>query len=126
MAKRRWSSFCMADTTGVELTFGKALIAARLMASWLRRNTADQRMIGVLVPASAGGALANIAIALAGKIPVNLNFTAGAEAMRQSIEQCGLRTILSSRIFLTRAGLEELPGTVYLEELRKTFTPAAI
>jgi acyl-[acyl-carrier-protein]-phospholipid O-acyltransferase/long-chain-fatty-acid--[acyl-carrier-protein] ligase len=125
MAKRRWLSFCMADTTGVELTFGRALIAARLMASWLRRNTTDQRMIGVLLPASAGGALANIAIALAGKVPVNLNFTAGAEAMRHSIAQCGLKTILSSRIFLARAGLEELPGTVYLEELRKTFTPAA-
>ncbi|HEU5464751.1 MAG TPA: MFS transporter, partial [Candidatus Binatia bacterium] len=27
-AKRRWKSFCMADTTGAELTYGKTLIAA--------------------------------------------------------------------------------------------------
>jgi acyl-[acyl-carrier-protein]-phospholipid O-acyltransferase/long-chain-fatty-acid--[acyl-carrier-protein] ligase len=122
MAKRRWFTFCMADTTGIELSFGKALIGARLMAGWLRRNADNDAMVGVLLPASVGGALANIAVSLAGKVPVNLNFTAGPDAMRQAIEQCGIRTILTSRIFLTKAGLEELPGMVYLEDLRKTFT----
>jgi acyl-[acyl-carrier-protein]-phospholipid O-acyltransferase/long-chain-fatty-acid--[acyl-carrier-protein] ligase len=122
MAKRRWFTFCMADTTGIELSFGKALIGARLMAGWLRRNADNDTMVGVLLPASVGGALANIAVSLAGKVPVNLNFTAGPDAMRQAIEQCGIRTILTSRIFLTKAGLEELPGMVYLEDLRKTFT----
>jgi acyl-[acyl-carrier-protein]-phospholipid O-acyltransferase/long-chain-fatty-acid--[acyl-carrier-protein] ligase len=123
MAKRRWRSFCMADTTGVELTCGKTLIGARLMASWVRRRSAGESMVGVLLPASVGGALANIAVSLAGKVPVNLNFTAGADAMGTAIEQCGIRTILTSRVFLAKAGLEELPGMVYLEELRKTFTP---
>ena len=78
VAKRRWSSFCMADTTGAELTCGKTLIGARLMASWVRRRSAGESMVGVLLPASVGGALANIAVSLAGKVPVNLNFTAGA------------------------------------------------
>ncbi|MGH7809167.1 MAG: MFS transporter, partial [Candidatus Binatia bacterium] len=31
-AKRRWSSFCMADTTGTELSYGKALIGGMLLA----------------------------------------------------------------------------------------------
>jgi acyl-[acyl-carrier-protein]-phospholipid O-acyltransferase/long-chain-fatty-acid--[acyl-carrier-protein] ligase len=122
MAKRRWFSFCMADTTGAELTCGKTLIGARLMANWVARHSGGESMLGVLLPASAGGALANIAVTLAGKVPVNLNFTAGPEGMRQAIEQCGIKTILTSRTFLAKAGLEELPGMVYLEELRKSFT----
>jgi acyl-[acyl-carrier-protein]-phospholipid O-acyltransferase/long-chain-fatty-acid--[acyl-carrier-protein] ligase len=123
MAKRRWFSFCMADTTGTELTFGKTLIGARLLAKWVGRRCADESMVGVLLPATVGGALANIAVSLAGKVPVNLNFTSGADAMRSAIEQCGIKTILSSRLFLSKAGLDELPGMVFLEDVRKTFTP---
>ncbi len=122
VAKRRWFAFCMADTTGTELSCGKTLIAARLIASWLRRHSAGESMVGVLLPASVGGALANIAVSLAGQVPVNLNFSAGTDAMRLAIEQCGIKKILTSRVFLSKAGLEELPGMVYLEELRKTFT----
>jgi acyl-[acyl-carrier-protein]-phospholipid O-acyltransferase / long-chain-fatty-acid--[acyl-carrier-protein] ligase len=121
-AKRRWFSFCMADTTGAELTFGRTLVGARLLASWLRHHTAGESMIGVLLPASVGGALANAAVALAGKVPVNLNFTAGTDAIGAAIERCGVKTILTSRLFLTRAGLMERPGMVFLEDLRKTFT----
>jgi acyl-[acyl-carrier-protein]-phospholipid O-acyltransferase/long-chain-fatty-acid--[acyl-carrier-protein] ligase len=122
MAKRRWFSFCMADTTGMELTFGRTLIGARLLAGWVRRRTAGESMVGVLLPASVGGALANIAVSLAGKVPVNLNFTAGPDAMRSALDRCGIKTILTSRVFLSRAGLEELPGMVFFEELRKNFT----
>ena len=122
VAKRRWSSFCMADTTGAELTWGKTLIGARLMASSVRRRSSGESMVGVLLPASVGGALANIAVSLAGKVPVNLNFTAGAGALRSALEQCGIKTILTSRVFLSKAGLEELPGMVFVEDLRKTFT----
>ncbi|MBM4260941.1 MAG: MFS transporter [Deltaproteobacteria bacterium] len=124
MAKRRWFSFCMADTTGTELNFGKTLIGSRLMAQWVRRHCGDEKMVGVILPSSVGGALANIAVLLAGKIPVNLNFTAGREAMQSAVEQCGIKTILTSRIFLSKASLEKLDGMVFLEEVRKEFSGA--
>jgi acyl-[acyl-carrier-protein]-phospholipid O-acyltransferase/long-chain-fatty-acid--[acyl-carrier-protein] ligase len=112
----------MADTTGAELTFGRTLVGARLLAAWVRRRAARESMVGVLLPATVGGALANIAVSLAGKVPVNLNFTAGPDALHSALERCGIKTILCSRAFLSRAGLEELPGMVFLEELRKSFT----
>ncbi len=123
-AKRHWSSFCMADTTGTELTYGKILIGSLLLSNWLKKYCAAESMVGVLLPASVGGSLANIAILLAGKVPVNLNFTSGREAMASALAQCGIITIVTSRLFLSKAGLEKLDGMVYLEELRKTFTPA--
>jgi acyl-[acyl-carrier-protein]-phospholipid O-acyltransferase/long-chain-fatty-acid--[acyl-carrier-protein] ligase len=66
--------------------------------------------------------LANLAVFFAGKIPVNLNFTAGLEAMQSAVEQCGLRQVLTSRAFLQRAGLAEPPGALYLEDLLGSFT----
>lgn len=122
-AKLRWFSFCMADSTGQELTYGKALVASLVLSRWLRKPCDDARMVGVLLPASVGGALANIALLLAGKIPVNLNFTAGSEATSSAIRQCGIRTILTSRSFLAKAKVEQLDGMLFLEESMKEIGP---
>jgi acyl-[acyl-carrier-protein]-phospholipid O-acyltransferase/long-chain-fatty-acid--[acyl-carrier-protein] ligase len=122
-AKRHWFSFCLADTTGIELSFGKALIGSMLLGRWLRQHAANDSTIGIVLPASAGGALTNIAVFLAGKVPVNLNFTAGQEAMNTAIQQCGINRIITSRLFLSKANVPEIPGMVFLEEIRKSFTP---
>jgi acyl-[acyl-carrier-protein]-phospholipid O-acyltransferase/long-chain-fatty-acid--[acyl-carrier-protein] ligase len=120
-AKRRWFSFCMADTTGVELRFGKALIGAFVLARWLKKNCSEQSMVGIMLPASVAGSLVNIAALLAEKIPVNLNFTAGPEFMRSAAAQCQIKTIITSRLFLSKANLAPMDGMVYLEDVRKTF-----
>ncbi len=124
MAKRRWRSFCMADTTGSELTFGKTLIGSLLLANWVRKHCSMEAMVGVMLPASVGGALVNIAIQLAGKVPVNLNFTSGKEAMASAVAQCKIKTIITSEVFLSKANLESMEGMVFVEELRKSFTGA--
>ena len=118
-AKRRWRHPALADSTGQELTHGRTLVGAILFARILRRRTPDQRMVGLLLPSSVGGALANIAVLMAGRIPVNLNFTVGKEALEAAIAQAGIRTIVTSRKFLAKASLPELPGMVFLEKLRE-------
>jgi acyl-[acyl-carrier-protein]-phospholipid O-acyltransferase/long-chain-fatty-acid--[acyl-carrier-protein] ligase len=121
-AKRRRFSFAMADTTGVDLSFGKMLAGSLLFSRWVRKHCAGERMIGVLLPASVGGVLVNIAILLAGKVPVNLNFTAGSETMTSAIRQCGIKTVLTSRPFLSKIELDLLPGMVFVDEIRKSFS----
>jgi acyl-[acyl-carrier-protein]-phospholipid O-acyltransferase / long-chain-fatty-acid--[acyl-carrier-protein] ligase len=116
-AKREWSSFAMADSTGRELTFGRALVGSLLLARAIRRRAPGQPTIGLLLPASVGGALANIAAVFAGTVPVNLNFTAGRDAMAAAIEKCGITTILTSRVFLKKASLGEMPGMVFIEDV---------
>ena len=123
-AKRNWGALAIADSTGQRLTFGRALTGALLLARWLRRHAAGQPMIGLLLPASAGGALANLATTLAGKAPVNLNFTAGHDAMMAAVEQCQLKTILTSRTFLRKAGIETLDGMVFVEDILKSVSNA--
>ncbi|MFZ5863986.1 MAG: acyl-[ACP]--phospholipid O-acyltransferase [Nitrospirota bacterium] len=119
VAKRRWFSFCMADSSGRRLTYGQTLVGSLLIARWLTAHRRDEPMIGLLLPSSIAGALANLAVSLAGRAPVNLNFTVGREALDSSIEQCGIRTIITSRIFLAKAKLEERPGMVFFEDLVK-------
>jgi acyl-[acyl-carrier-protein]-phospholipid O-acyltransferase / long-chain-fatty-acid--[acyl-carrier-protein] ligase len=52
---------------------------------------------------------------------VNLNFTAGSESMASAIAQCNIKTVFTSRVFLSKANLETLQGMVFLEDIRKTF-----
>ena len=79
-------------------------------------------MIGLLLPATVGGALANLGVSLAGKVPVNLNFTGGKEAMAYAAAQCGIRTVITSKVFLAKAKLEAPEGAVYLEDIMASLT----
>ena len=99
----------MADSTGRELTFGRALVGALLLARAIRRRVPGGESIGLLLPASVGGALANIAASFAGRVPVNLNFTAGRDAMAAAVERCGITTVLTSRTFLTKVLVGKSP-----------------
>jgi len=81
-------------------------------------------MVGLSLPASVGGALANIAVLMAGKVPVNLNFTAGKEAIAQALRQSGARTILTSRLFLAKAKLERMEGMIFIEDALSKISPA--
>jgi acyl-[acyl-carrier-protein]-phospholipid O-acyltransferase/long-chain-fatty-acid--[acyl-carrier-protein] ligase len=122
LARRHWSKFAMADSTGREVTYGRALTAAVLLAREIRRRADSQKMIGVLLPATVGGALANLGVSFAGKVPVNLNFTGGKEAMEYAAAQCEIRTVITSKVFLAKAKLEAPEGAVYLEDIMAALT----
>ena len=123
-ARRNWSRFAMADTTGRSLTYGEVLTAA-VMLGRVGPQTAPAEMVGVLLPSTVAGALVNVSLTLRGAVPVNLNFTAGPDAMQSAIAQCAIRTVITSRAFLAKAKLDPLPGTLYIEDLLKSVTPFA-
>ena len=116
-ARKNWSRLAMADSSGRELTYGDALTASLLVADWMRKSLPNDEMVGVLLPPSTGGALANIGITLAGKAPVNLNFTAGREAMAAAMGQCRIRTVVTSKVFLAKAKIEAMDGAVFIEDI---------
>lgn len=120
-AKANWFRLALADSLGREATFGAALTGARLIARWFRRERRDEKMVGVLLPSSVGAALVNMGLMLAGKVPVNLNFTIGPEAMDSAIAQCGIKTIVTAKPFLAKAKLAEREGMIFAEELLTGF-----
>lgn len=108
---------CIADSSGKRLNFGATAIAACALARVLRRKYPNQRTIGIMLPPSVGGALANIATLLSGRVPVNLNYTAGQESILSACRQARLETVISSRRFLEKLENHSIRGVVDLESL---------
>ena len=119
-AKRSWRRFAMTDSLGQTVTFGKALTGAFLLGRKLDQALPPKnRNVGVLLPASVGAALVNMGLLLAGKVPVNLNFTIGPEAMQAAIDKAGITHIVAARPFLAKAKLDERPGMLFVEDFLK-------
>jgi acyl-[acyl-carrier-protein]-phospholipid O-acyltransferase / long-chain-fatty-acid--[acyl-carrier-protein] ligase len=100
-AKRLGNRMVIADTLGEPLSAYRAMTAAICMGRVIAKTSPEQN-VGVLMPTSAGGALANMAIALQGKTIVNLNYTANVDALCAAVDEAGLRTIYTSKLFLHR------------------------
>jgi len=99
------------------LSRGKLLGVAIALSRHLRK-TCPERRIGIVLPPSKGAVIANLAVALAGKIPVNLNFTSPRDSIESAKEQAGLSTIVTARLLAKR--LEDFPWTpqvVHLDEI---------
>jgi acyl-[acyl-carrier-protein]-phospholipid O-acyltransferase/long-chain-fatty-acid--[acyl-carrier-protein] ligase len=123
-AKRHPLRFAMADTRVKRLRFGDALAGTIFLARRLRKHWHGQRMVGILLPPSAGGAMVNFAALLAGKVPVNLNYTASNEVLESCARQCELETVVTSKAFLERVTLQ-VPGRALLLEDVAAHPPAA-
>ncbi|MFT5107428.1 MAG: acyl-[acyl-carrier-protein]-phospholipid O-acyltransferase [Pseudoalteromonas tetraodonis] len=86
---------------GSELPFGKLLAAAIVLSKLVRKATNEKRVAIVLPPGKAG-ILANLAVLFAGKVPVNLNFTASHEAIESSMKQAGIDRIITADPFVRK------------------------
>lgn len=108
-----------ADQTRPHLSRFKGLAGAVALARALRPYWRGQSNVGILLPASVAGALVNIAAALAGKASVNLNFTAGTRCMESAARQAHLKTVVTSGLFVAKAGLELPEGVepIWLEDV---------
>ncbi len=68
--------------------------------------------------------VANIALPLAGRVAVNLNYTVSSEVMNACIRQCGIRHVLTSRKVMEKLNLKLDAELVYLEDFKSQRQPA--
>ena len=116
----------VADSTGVSMNGGSLLMRTLIFRRLLARAGigVDDTHVGILVPPSAGGVLANAAITLSRKIPVNLNYTVSSDILNYCIKQCGIRHVITSRKFMERFDFKLDAKLIYLEDLREQVTTA--
>lgn len=114
-AHRHPFRFAMGDKRRPRMKWGAALLSAIFLARRLRGEWAGQEMVGILLPPSVPGALVNFAAMLAGKIPVNLNYTSSNETLESCARQCGLETVITTKLLLERIPLK-VPGKTILVE----------
>lgn len=99
---------------GKRLTYLQSLTASVLMARWFRKKLGPEKMIGLLLPTTLGGSLANIGVTLLGRTAVNLNYTASREAILSAIKQCDIKQVITSKVFRHKLQLE-LPGVELID-----------
>ena len=78
-----------------ELKAAPFFAAAAVLSRHLRKTVPESR-VGVVLPPGAGASIANLAVLCAGKVPVNLNFTAGPAAVQASLRASGVKTIITA------------------------------
>ncbi len=111
-------TFIVDRTLGRRLTYSRALVASLALAR--RFESYDGGFIGIMLPTSAGCALAVLAALMSGRTPVMINYATGAEAnARRAMERCGFRTIITARALLEKVECHAVDGMVFLEDLVK-------
>jgi long-chain-fatty-acid--[acyl-carrier-protein] ligase len=105
------------DIAGV-VTYERLLIGALLMSKRFARLPGAN--VGLMLPASVGCSMAFLALHLAGKLPVLLNWTTGPANLAHAAKLMNLTHVVTSRRFLDRLhitvdGVENF----FLEDLRQ-------
>ncbi|MEI8342505.1 MAG: AMP-binding protein [Verrucomicrobiota bacterium] len=108
--------FDVAITDGIDgsqITHGMLLAVSIALSRHIRKNCPSKR-IGSVLPTSIGAVAANLAVMLAGKVPVNLNFTAGRAALEAAIRIADIDTAITAKAFMKRAGDFPFPKNLLL------------
>lgn len=119
-AKKGKAAACADAVSGV-LSYQDLKLRALLMADKIREMPGDY--IGILLPASVGATLLILAVQLAGKTPLMVNWTVGKKHLESVVKLSNVQTILTSWSFVDRLDhinfdpIED--RLVMLEDLRK-------
>lgn len=99
-ARQAPSEWALSDVRGAPLSYPRLLCACALFSRRFKQQPGAN--LGLLLPTSSAGAIANMAALMAGKAVVNLNFTAPPAVLSAAADQAGLDSIVTARKFLVR------------------------
>jgi len=118
-AKKLGNKIAIKDRTlNKEVSYNKALIGSLILGNKFKKY--EDGDIGVMIPTSAGCALAVIGILMAGKVPAMINYSTGAaQNCKYAQKKCGFKTIITSRALLDKIKCPMVPGMVCLEDIMK-------
>lgn len=116
-AKKQGSRLMFDDkSTGRKLTYKRSLIASLILAK--KFGQPEEGYMGILLPTSAGCALSIFASLMAGKTPVMINYSTGAEEnVRYAQDHCGFSAVITSRALLEKIACPEIEGMIFIEDL---------
>ena len=111
-----------------KLPFQRLLAASLALSDHLKTKT-ERLRVGIILPPGKGGIIANLAVLCAGKVPVNLNFTAGKKSIDSAIEQAELDYFITAQRFIEKMPNFAWPPSeelLLLDELIKQLKPKAL
>ena len=108
------------------LTGGKLLAVSLALAWWLKKNVPERR-VGIVLPPGVGATIANLGVILAGKIPVNLNFSTGRASNESAMARAGVQRLITAPALVEQ--IKDFPwleNRIDIAELCKSFSPATL
>ncbi|RBW71049.1 AMP-binding protein [Bacillus taeanensis] len=116
--------FIIKDLSG-QISYNKFLLSVQVISQKVEQMINEER-IGILLPNSIGHSLLLFACFKNGITPAILNFTMGEQNLLDCCETSGLKTIVTSKQFIQKAGLQELLKSlsdnyriIYLEDVKE-------
>jgi len=107
------------DIAGI-MSWKKLKISVFALARSIREMPGDR--IGVMLPASVGATITSLAVLMANKTPVMINWTLGPRNLEHIRELTGIEMVLTSQKFIDKIGAAELGDLeeilVFLEEVK--------
>ena len=119
-ARRHWHRTALCDGTGASLTYGQALVRSAVLGRFLAQSLGDDSYVGILLPPTVPAAVVNLALVLQGKIPVNLNYTAGQNMIDSAIDQCAIRHVITSPKVLDKFQIKPKASLLMLEDVARS------
>jgi acyl-[acyl-carrier-protein]-phospholipid O-acyltransferase / long-chain-fatty-acid--[acyl-carrier-protein] ligase len=117
-AKKGMMNVAVIDTLVPRLTYSTLLATVFYLKSQWRSGLLGQENVGILLPSSAAGVIANLTVFALAKTVVNINFTAGKDNMQYAVKASSIKTIITSRRFIAKLSAKG----VDLEELLENHT----
>jgi acyl-[acyl-carrier-protein]-phospholipid O-acyltransferase/long-chain-fatty-acid--[acyl-carrier-protein] ligase len=114
------------DVVSGALTYQRLLIGARVLGQRFARISAPGEAVGIMLPNTNGMVLSLLGLASASRVAAMINYTAGPASVTTAVRTAVIRTVVSSRAFIEKAGLANVVEAaekggakfVWIEELR--------
>jgi acyl-[acyl-carrier-protein]-phospholipid O-acyltransferase/long-chain-fatty-acid--[acyl-carrier-protein] ligase len=124
--RKRFFTPVITDAYSADRTLkgGELLAVSLRLASWMRKNVPERRL-GIILPPGLGATIANLGVVLAGKIPVNLNFTAGRAANEAALAKAEIERVITAPAMMEQ--IKDFPWPaqrIDIAELLKSFPKA--
>ncbi len=120
LRKNQWHTAIIDGMDHSTLSCGMLLAAAIALSGEVKAKCRGRR-VGIVLPPGKAAVIANLAVTLAGKTPVNLNFTAGRPAVEAALRIGQVRECITARLVVKK--LADFPWPMDLMHL-DTVLPA--
>ncbi|TGP57115.1 2-acyl-glycerophospho-ethanolamine acyltransferase [bacterium M00.F.Ca.ET.230.01.1.1] len=118
------------DVISGSLSYRKLFIGARVLGRHFEAVTAPGEAVGVLLPSANGVVLTFVGLISAARVAAMINYTAGPASVTAAIRTAVVRTVVSSRAFIEKAGIDDIVAAVeaggakmlWLEDVRASVT----
>lgn len=118
------------DVISGTMTYNRLMTGARILGHRLASATAPGEAVGVMLPNANAVAVTVAGLFSGSRVAAMINYTAGEANVTAAIRTAMIRTVVSSRAFVEKAGLADIVAAaerggariVWLEDIQKSMT----